>query len=85
MKEKELNELAADFFATMFSKPKKKILRPLVKQLTYKGVTKKWTYDGIFINFVGGRSIDFELAKQDGETIRDFVKRKIDEELRKED
>lgn len=78
--EQKLNDLEKEIMK-MFSKPKTKRLKPLVKQLTYKGVTKKWTYDGAFINFVNGGSYDFEIAKLEGETISDFVKRKIDEEL----
>lgn len=79
--EKQLKALQQDLMQTLFGVKKAKRLRPLVKQLTYKGITKKWTYDGTFINFVGGRSICFDLAKQGEETIKDFVKRYIDEEI----
>lgn len=82
MNDKKLNELANDFFTTMFSKPKKKRLRPLVKQITYKGITKKWTEDGQgnFLNYVGKPKIVYDFAKKENETIVDFTKRMIDNE-----
>ena len=79
--EKQLKELQQDLMQTLFGVKKTKRLRPLVKQLTYKGITKKWTYDGAFINFVGGRSICFDLVKQGDEDVKDFIKRYIDEEI----
>lgn len=81
MNDKELNDLAKDFITTMFGKPKKKRLRPLVKRLTYKGVTKKWYEDGQgnFLDFVGKPKIVYDFACKEGETITDFVKRLIDE------
>lgn len=80
----KLTELANDVFTTLFAKPKPKRLRPLVKQLTYKGVTKKWTEDGQgnFQDFVGKKKISWEFAHIDGETNIEFVKRMIEEELR---
>lgn len=81
MNEKQLNELANDFFTTMFGKPKKKKLRPLVKQITYKGITKKWTEDGQgnFLDFVGKPKYDYVFAHKEGESNIDFVKRMIEE------
>ena len=80
MDDKKLNELANDFFTTMFSKTKKKRLKPLVKQITYKGITKKWTEDGQgnFLDYVGKPKIVYDFAKEENETIIDFTKRMID-------
>jgi hypothetical protein len=81
MEDKKLNEVANDFFTFLYGKPKKKILRPLVKQLTYKGITKKWTEDGQgnFLDYVGKPKIVYDIAKKESETIEDFTKRMIDE------
>lgn len=83
MNDTQLKELASDLFSTIYAKPKRKRLKPLVKQLTYKGITKKWTEDGQghFLDFVGKERICYEFAVLEGETNIDFVKRMIDEEL----
>ena len=79
--EQRLNELAQDFFTTMFGAKKQKKLRPLVKQLTYKGVTKKWTTDGNgnFLDYIGKPRISYEFGKNENETIEEFTKRLIEE------
>lgn len=76
----KLKALATDVLS-MFSKPKAKKLRPFVKQLTYKGITKKWYEDsnGNFLDFVGQPKIVFDIARNDNEDIIDFTKRMIDE------
>lgn len=81
MNDEQLNELAIDVFTTMFGKPKKKKLMPLVKQITYKGITKKWTEDGRgnFLDYVGKPKIVYDIAKNEDENIIDFTKRMIDE------
>ena len=81
MEDKKLNELATDFFTFMYGKQKKKVLRPLVKQMTYKGITKKWTEDGQgnFLDFVGKPKYDYVFAHKGNETNVEFVKRLIDE------
>ena len=82
MANEQLNELAADLMGTLFAKPKQKRMRPLIKQTTHRGVTKKWIYNGGGdFQFVGGKGYDLSLAARDGESIVDFVKRKIDEEI----
>lgn len=79
--EKKLKELQRDLFATLFAKPKKKRLRPFIKQLTYKGVTVKWSEDGngYFLDFVGKTKLSYEFLVIEGETNKEFVKRMIDE------
>lgn len=82
MNDKELNQLANDFFLFLQGQPtKKKRLRPLVKQITYKGITKKWSEDGQgnFLDYVGKPKIVFDIARNENETIEDFTKRMIDE------
>lgn len=81
MRDEKLNELANDLFTTLFAKPKRKVLRPLVKRLTYKGITKKWSEDGQgnFLDYVGKPKIDYDFAKEENESIVDFTKRMIDE------
>ncbi len=78
--EKDLKELERDIMA-LFQKPKKKRLKPFVKQITYKGITKKWYEDGQgnVLDFVGKPKIVFDIARNKNETIEDFVKRYIDE------
>lgn len=78
--DEKLKDLATDLFS-MFSKPKQKKLRPFVKQLTYKGVTKKWYEDnyGNVLDFVGKPKLVFDIAKNDNEDVIDFTKRMIDE------
>lgn len=80
MNDQKLNDLAIDVFSTLFKKPKVKKLRPFVKQMTYKGITKKWYEDGQgnVLDFVGKPKIVYDIAKEDNETIQDFVKRMID-------
>ena len=85
MKDQKLNELANDFFNFMYGKPKKKKLKPLIKQLTYKGITKKWSFDNVFIHVVNGNDYDWYILKEDFKTIEDFIKHLIDEELKRED
>ena len=77
--ERDLKELERDIMV-LFQKPKKKRLRPFVKQITYKGITKKWYEDGQgnVLDFVGKPKIVFDIAKNENETIEDFVKRYID-------
>ena len=79
--DKRLNELTQDFFTTMFGVKKRKKLRPFIKQLTYKGVTKKWQVDGNgnFLDYVGKPRISYDLGKNENETIEEFTKRLIDE------
>lgn len=82
MRDEKLNELANDFFSFVYGKPTpKKRLRPLVKQITYKGITKKWSEDGNgnFLDYVGKPKIAYDIAKKENETIEDFTKRMIDE------
>ena len=76
----KLKELEHDVMS-MFVKPKQKKLRPFVKQLTYKGVTKKWYEDnyGNVLDFVGKPKLVFDIAKNDNEDIIAFTKRMIDE------
>lgn len=76
----KLKELAHDVMS-MFAKPKQKKLRPFVKQLTYKGVAKKWyeDNDGNVLDFIGKPKLLFDLAKNDNEDVIDFTKRMIDE------
>lgn len=76
----KLKELAHDVMS-MFVKPKQKKLNPFVKQLTYKGVTKKWYEDsyGNVLDFVGKPKLVFDIARNENETIEDFVKRMIDD------
>lgn len=79
----KLKTLANEVMTTLFAKPKQKKLRPLVKQLTYKGITKKWTYDGTFLTIVGaGHSYDWELySKAYGyNTIEEAIKGIIEKE-----
>ena len=78
-RDRDLQNLANDLWSTMFTTPKKKRLRPLVKQLTYKGRTVKWTFDGAGVKFVKGPTYDWNFARQGDETVEDFVKRMIDE------
>ena len=85
MKDQKLNELANDFFSFMYGKPKKKKLKPLIKQLTYKGITKKWSYNGNSLHIVNGKDYDWYILKEDFKTIEDFIKHLIDEELKRED
>lgn len=81
MNDQKLNELKVDLMTTLFAKPKKKKLRPFTKQLTYKGITKKWTVDsnGNFLDYVGKPKIVYDFAKYENETIEDFTKRMINE------
>ena len=80
-KDEKLNELATDFFTIMFEKPKRKKLRPLVKQITYKGITKKWAEDGEgnFLDFIGKPRYAYYILVKEGESNIEFVKRLIDE------
>lgn len=80
---KDLNDLAKDFVNTMFVKPKKKKLRPLIKQTTYNGTVKKWSFDGAFINIVGGRSYDWDIIKDNYIDKNDFVISLIKKEVNK--
>ena len=85
MKDQKLNELANDFFNFMYGKPKKKKLKPLIKQLTYKGITKKWSYNGSSLHIVNGKNYEWCFLEKDFKTIEDFIKHLIDEELKRED
>lgn len=83
MKENELKELANEFVTFLYGKTKRKKLRPLVKQLTYKGVTKKWTFDGTFLNIIGTKkSYDWELYKEyyGYNNVEDAIRGMIDKE-----
>ena len=79
----ELNDLLQDFVSFLGTEQKKKTTRkrPLVKQLTYKGITKKWKFNGIELDIVGGKSYDWNFLKEDYETIEVFIKHLIDEEI----
>lgn len=85
MKDQKLNELANDFFNFMYGKPKKKKLKPLIKQLTYKGITKKWSYNGSSLHIVNGKDYEWCFLEENFKTIEDFIKHLIDEELKRED
>ena len=78
---RQLKELQTDFFTTLFSKPKSKRKRPLVRQITHNGITKKWLEDGKgnFIDFVGKPKYAHWLLMEENETPRQFVVRLIDE------
>lgn len=78
--DEKLNKLANELFL-IFAKPKQKKLRPFVKQVTYKGITKKWYEDdnGNFLDYIGKPKIDFYIATNENENIIDFTKRMIDE------
>ena len=80
MKDQKLNELANDFFNFMYGKPKKKKLKPLIKQLTYKGITKKWSYNGSSLHIVNGKNYewcflekDFNLSIEEKELIECYI------------
>jgi hypothetical protein len=81
--DRQLQELANDFMSFLYGgKPKRKRLRPLTKRLTYNGVTIKWTEDGRgnFLDFVGSHKYDYYVGRlNEDESIRDYVKRLIDE------
>ena len=76
MKNKELNDLANELFGCV----KAKRLKPLTKQITHKGITKKWLEDGKgnFLEFVGKPKYDYNLLVEQGESNIEFVKRLID-------
>lgn len=79
MKDQELNDLAKDLFSCMSSKTKR--LKPLIKQITYKGITKRWQEDGKgnFLDFVGKPRYDYYMLVKENESNIEFVKRLIDE------